>query len=121
MKLRFDYVTNSSSASFVIARRSDCTIEDIKAIVTSPMYQNVLQEIMKYDYKYREDSVPDRLIDDICGFLYRVSSSDYGIAIGDWSIGSMDSSSEDGGASSCLYMGISNVDTDKFKIGGGYC
>lgn len=62
MKIRCDFVTNSSSSSYIIARRKDYKRKDILQFLkdNSDWYEKIIKDRLtywSYDYKSREDVV----------------------------------------------------------------
>jgi len=65
MKLRTDFVTNSSSSSFVIIKKNDVSDKEIDSFIEAN--SNQLIELAK-EYKYPVESISDKIKDFVKNF-----------------------------------------------------
>lgn len=72
MKIRLDYVTNSSSSSFIIAKHKDCTLDEIKEILSEKQIKAYIKSLVKY-YENNAD-IPDT------DYLKSIINKDYDVA-----------------------------------------
>jgi hypothetical protein len=114
MKIRTDFVTNSSSSSFIIAIHKDATEEDIKKeLLTQQEY--ILSLINDYycgcnDENYNFNSI----INDVVNTIIRDSN---GIEIENWIVGAERYYSDNSLEDYIIYC-LGEINTDKFKLKG---
>jgi hypothetical protein len=113
MKIRLDFVTNSSSSSFIIAIRNDCTFEEMKNIIKQ-YKNNIIETAEMMDYEDNEYNA-NEIIDNISN-KFLIDSKNYGIKLDDWNVYADTFSSEDEIDDCVIYNCFDNIETEKIKI-----
>lgn len=128
-KIRLSYVTNSSSSSFIIARKNNIKESDVVNLIIdklSDYIERELKNINDYDLKYLDDELKVFIIqndydkavkliaNELCDKLLDAYSE---MELGDWKVHAEEFGNEDGFYNNLIYSYGNILVSDNFKVG----
>lgn len=128
-KIRQSFVTNSSSSSFIIARKNDVTESDVANLIINKLSDYIKKELKSldfYDLRYLDDELKVLIIqknydkavkliaDKLCDRLLDAYSE---MDIGDWKVHAEEFGNKDGFYDNLIYSYGNILVSDNFKIG----
>ena len=128
-KIRLSYVTNSSSSSFIIARRNDIRESDVVNLIIDKLSDYIKKEINgmdRYDLDYLDDELKVLIIqkdydkavkliaNELCDRLLDTYSE---MDLGDWKVHSEEFGNEDSFYDNLIYSYGNVLVSDNFKVG----
>ena len=128
-KIRLGYVKNSSSSSFIIARKNNVKESDVTNLIIeklSDYIERELKNIDDYDFKYLDDELKVLIIqkdydkavkliaNEICDKLLDTYSE---IDLGNWKVHAEEFGNEDSFYDNLIYSYGNVLVSDNFKVG----
>lgn len=128
-KIRKGFVTNSSSSSFVIARKSDIKESEIVSLIVEKLSDNIkedLKNIDDYDLRYLDDEIKILIIqkdydkaikliaDKLCDMLFDTYSE---MELNDWKVHAEEFGDENGFYEYLIYKYGYKLVSNNFKVG----
>ena len=125
VKIRLGHVTNSSSSSFIIARKSKCTREEVINLIIEKLYGDIIEGFQdKWMFKYLDDDIKvaviqkdyDKAVKLVSEDLYDMLTSYSEMELGDWKVHETEFSNENGFYDYLIYAHGYKLVSDNFKV-----
>ena len=128
-KIRVGFVTNSSSSSFIIARKSNIKESDVVNLIIENLSSYIKKELKSldfYDLRYLDDELKvliiqkdyDKAVKLIAEKLCdRLLDAYYEMELGDWEVHAEEFGNEDGFYNNLIYSYGNILVSDNFKVG----
>lgn len=112
MKVRHDYVTNSSSSSFIIAIHKDCTTQEVRDNV-SKCREEIESLLEMFGLKHDDLAIEEFIDETVNELMYHYNAME----LGDWQVSAEEYSSEDSDVGAFIYENAWRLGTEHFKVG----
>ena len=110
-KFRKDFVTNSSSSSFIFAKKDTCTVEEIRKELSKH-----IRDIEFSPYMLDEYGSETECLDAFAEWLYGMASGFDSMQLDDWSVCSTECASEDDEFYGVAYY-LGYLATENYRMG----
>ena len=111
MKILSDFITNSSSSSFIIAKNNRCTLDEIINVLSTKK-KDIEYTLNMYDMDYDDDTIT-LFINELASRLYKKDNT---LQLCDWGVSSRYYDNESDEFSAFMYDFGHGLETENFKV-----